>query len=126
MKKLILSLSIIGAITIGTGAIAFAAEENTTTLNNEGTVVTETSDSTEVDNSSTGGNPNCPYYEEGCNGQGEGQGLGQCNGQGQGNGQGPRNGEGNKYGLNSENKGRGACGGNGSGMMGARWNSQNK
>jgi hypothetical protein len=103
MKKLILSLSIIGAITIGTGAIAFAAEEESPVINSGEAVVSDTENyNIAEDNNSGLGNPNCPYYGEENRGQGQG------------------NGEGNRYGLNSENRGRGNCGRSGS-MMGFRY-----
>lgn len=110
MKKLILSLSIIGAITIGTGAIAFAAEEDSPIINTGGAEVSETENSNidqdyninEDNNYSGWGNQNCPYYGEGYQGQGQ------------------RNKEGNGYGFISGNRGRGACGRSGS-MMGFRY-----
>lgn len=114
MKKLILSLLIIGAITIGTGAIAFAAEENklstiTESGSESGLVISETENSNigqdykinEGNNYSGWGNQNCLYYGEGSQEQGQ------------------RNEDGNGYGFNSENRERGACGRTGS-MMGFR------
>ncbi|MCR1950624.1 MULTISPECIES: hypothetical protein [unclassified Clostridium] len=107
MKKLILSLSIIGAITIGTGAIAFAAEEGSAIIDAAGDpAISETENSnigedyniSDDNNYSSWGNQHCPYYGEGYQGQGQG----------------------NRYGFNSESRGRGAWGRTGS-MMGFRY-----
>ncbi|GAA0826877.1 hypothetical protein PMY56_04850 [Clostridium tertium] len=110
MKKLILSLSIIGAITIGTGAIAFAAEEDSPVTNSVGAEVSETDNSNidqdyninEDNNYSGWRNQNCPYYGEGYQGQGQ------------------KSEEENRYGFNSESRGRGTCRRSGS-MMGFRY-----
>ncbi|WP_288221567.1 hypothetical protein [uncultured Clostridium sp.] len=99
MKKLLLSLSIIGAITVGAGAITFAADNNGETVN-DNTTVNESVTNNE-DDTYFRGNPDCPYYEEG---------------------RGQNNGEGKGYGFNSQNGNRRGCGGSRSGMMGYRNN----
>lgn len=97
MKKLVLSIAIISAITIGVGAVTFAAETNEENLDNGKSVSSEIEKNNEDNNYL--GNPNCPYYDENYNGK---------------NGE---RGEGNRFGYNSSNQGRGRCGGSGYGMM---------
>ncbi|WP_291651002.1 hypothetical protein [Clostridium sp.] len=107
MKKLILSLSIIGAITIGTGAIASATEENSPKINTTGGAVISESENSDINedynisddkNYSSWRNQNCHYYGEGYQGREQ------------------RNEEGNGYGFNSGNRGRGSWGRSGSMM----------
>lgn len=102
MKKLVLSIAIISAITVGVGAVASAAETNEEGLDNGNSISTEIQANDEDNN--YWGNPNCPYYGENNNGE---------------NG---KSGEGNRYGYNSGNQYRGRCGGSGNGMMRNRGN----
>ena len=69
MKKLFLSLSIIAALTVGTGAMVFAAEEESVTTQQKNYNLVEDKVVGEEENSFIGaGNPNCPYYGEGYQG----------------------------------------------------------
>lgn len=113
MKKIFLSLSLIAAITAGTGAMAFAADgESATTTNENTTAITQVKEAT-VDSQDTNTycqyNESCPYNGEGCEGAGkcrvDGQGLGRRNCQGGAENQGLGNGE-----------KRGNCDGTGKGM----------
>lgn len=98
MKKLLLSLSIIGAITIGGGAIAFASDNNGGTIKEDTTIneeITNNEEENYIDENSY-----CTYYGE--------------NNETQNN----EEGKGNIDGLQSTYKSRGRCGGSRSNMMG--------
>lgn len=89
MKKLVLSIAIISAITVGVGAVTFAAETNEGGLGNGKSVSSEIEKNNEENNCL--GNLDCPYYDENHNGK-------NCR-------------EGNRFGYNSSNQGRGRCAG---------------
>lgn len=93
MKKLLLSLSIIGTITIGGGAIAFASD------NNEGAIKEDTTINEEITNNEEENyideNSYCTYY-----------------------GENNREGKGNIDESQSRYKSRGRCGGSRNNMMG--------
>lgn len=117
MKKILLSLTMVGALIL-TPAIIASASSSDVEFTNENTATTE---GVEVVETNTGyecplGNDNC-QREECLNGTGECSGLGngECNGTGLGNGncngQGNGNGSGlgNGSGRNSNMGGRGNC-----------------
>ncbi|WP_411169739.1 hypothetical protein ACH36K_04370 [Clostridium sp. MB05] len=101
MKKIFLSLSLIAALTVGTGAIAFAADGEVATTTNENTTTITQVDEATIDSQDTNTycqyNKNCPYNGEGCEGSGkcrtDGQGLGRRNCQGGSGNQSLGNGE---------------------------------
>lgn len=102
MKKIILSLSIIGALTVGVGAITFAADNGDITVNESGNISQEVGNTDE--NSDLRGNVDCPYYQQG------------------GNPDCPYYEEGKGDGANSQNSNRRGCGGDRTGMMRYRSN----
>ena len=106
MKKLALSIALMSVIIIGGSAVTFAAETSEdaniteATTNNEGSTSLGNLECPYYDENNRGvENPECPYYEEQHNEKNEGLG------------------QGNRYGYNSENKGKGNCNGTGQRIM---------
>lgn len=96
MKKLLLSLSIIGAITIGTGAIAFASDNNGDAIKEDTTINEEITNNEE---NYINENPYCTYYGESNETENSEYGKGSVDGQ------------------QSRYKNRGRCGSSRSNMM---------
>lgn len=110
MKKIILSLSIIGALTVGVGAITFAADNGDITVDESANISQEVGNTDE--NSDFRGNVDCPYYQQGGNPDCPYYEEGKVQGSGAGKG----------YGANYQNSNRRGCGGDRTGMMRYRSN----
>lgn len=91
MKKVTLSLLVIGAITIAGGAITYA--EDNTVSNLQGNITISEDVNNLEENSCIGLNTDCPYYEEG--------------------NMGIKNGEGKRNRVNSQNENKTECNGSG-------------